>query len=304
MSGKFKPGSRHGNWNLKINRVKFRLPCRVLGYCMLLFQLPAAAQGTGELLTREYFAHQYKGEALLIRINGFESEFESAVFAPGGASIMVSRLAHSRMTPLFQFIEAPERERQLDIVISSRLYSDRAGFDLGLTRLPVHDDRSATLAWAYQLLSFGLQADNLNSAPDWTVKIGSLLTAGNTFDDYGMEELRLWSLYFAAHLVHFQLHDHNTVLEFTDQILARTRGSRFSGIGHAALQLQSLAMIELKATGALTTTASNSDPVQDRLRQAAELAEGVVANGFFTLFTVRHQHFTGVGKTEDRLEPR
>ena len=101
-------------------------------------------------ITQEYFVQQAAGEALLIRISAFEAEIESTIFGPSTEVLLVSGLAGSRIAPVFQYIHAPGKARQLDIELASTSYTDRSEFGIGLTRMAVWDDRSNAVARAYQ----------------------------------------------------------------------------------------------------------------------------------------------------------
>jgi CHAT domain-containing protein/tetratricopeptide (TPR) repeat protein len=256
-----------------------RLPRRLVLCAMLAAAATAPAtvlaQDNGSQMRQEYFIQQGADESLLIRINAFEAEFESKVSGPGGELLSLSGITGSRIAPVFQYINASKGPRQLDIEVSSNLNTRRSEFGLELTRLKVWDNRSGSLARAYLLLSFGMETGEEDTAADWTVKINSLVNAGNLFQQLGMQELRLWSNYLSAHLIHFHLHDHSIVFTITGEILAELKGARFQKIELAALQLQSAALIGLRASGKLPVSSSGPDQVQTALSRAASLAEAM-----------------------------
>ena len=226
--------------------------------------------GNDQAIKREYFVRQAVEEALLIRLTAFEAEIESSVYTGERQSILVSQLPSSRIAPLFQFIDSTSKPRQLDIEVTSNLYTANSKFEIEVTRLAVWDNRSAALARAYRLLSFGQQKHASDSAADWTVKINSLMSAAGTFDQYGMKELRLWSTYLATHLIQYRLHDYNMVLSLCRDILRETRASRWNDIELAALQLRSAALIGLRGQGVLPVATDDPDPVQSALLELAE----------------------------------
>jgi CHAT domain-containing protein/tetratricopeptide (TPR) repeat protein len=123
------------------------------------------------------------------------------------------------------------------------------------------------------LLSFGAEIDAADSPADWTVKIDSLNKASQLFQQFGMQEMRLWANYLTAHLVQFHLHDHSLVYDMTREILNNLKGVRLPRIELATLQLQSLALIGLRNTGSLAVPADGVDPLQIVLSQTAELAK-------------------------------
>jgi CHAT domain-containing protein/tetratricopeptide (TPR) repeat protein len=226
----------------------------------------------------EYFVQQAPDEDILITINAFEAEFESVISGEAGKVLVISGIPGSRLVPVFQYVLSAGKGRQLDIKVNSSLNTGRSQFGLELTRLTIWDERSKAVARAYQLLSFGMETSRSTSAADWSVKIDSLLNAGRVFQQFGMKEMRLWSNYIAAHLIHFHLHDHGIVYNMTREILTDLKGSRLQKVELATLKLQSAALIGLKRSGTLNVRANTPDPVQAALSRVAVLANSM---GFY-----------------------
>ncbi len=260
-----------------------RLPAYLATLLILVtgLAIPAvsAAQAVAPVKTQEYFFRQAVNEDLLITINAFEAEFESKISGSNGEVLLRSGVPGSRIVPVFQYINAPKTDRQIDIEVTSRLHTGRTEFAIEMTRLKPWDSRSSSVSQAYRLLSFGVEASATDSQANWTVKIDSLINAGRLFEQFGMIEMRLWANYLTAHLIQFHLHDHSIVYSMTREILANLKGTRFQKIELATLQLQSLALIGLRKSGSLSTPADNTDPVQAVLARAAELA-GSMGFGF------------------------
>jgi len=256
-----------------------RLSRSLAGLALLLVGVSmaavAVAQTTGTGITQEYFVQQAIDEALLIRINAFEAEFESTVSGESGEVILHSGMPGSRIAPVFQYINPPGKARQLTIEVTSSARTERSEYGLELTRLTVWDGRSQSVSRAYQLLSFGMQTGNTDSEATWTVKIDSLLNAGRLFQKFGMKEMRLWANYLAAHLIQHRLHDYSIVYSMTREILANLSAARLQKIELATLQLQSAALIGLKRSGAVQTSAGKPDPVQSVLARTARLAQSM-----------------------------
>ena len=249
-----------------------RLLCYTLVLAGLTLPGVSTGQGNSTQKTQEYFVQQNAGETLLVTINGFEAEFESVLTEQGGAILLRSALPGSRIAPVFQYVSAPEKLRQLNIQVLSRLHTNRSQFGLELTRLSAWDNRSKSVSRAYQLLSFGMQVASIDSKSNWTVKIDALINAGSIFKQFGMKEMRLWSDYLAAHLVQSHLHDHSMVYSLTREILNDLKGTRLQQIELATLQLHGQALIGLKRSGMLSIPADGSDPVQSILSRIVNLA--------------------------------
>jgi CHAT domain-containing protein/tetratricopeptide (TPR) repeat protein len=233
------------------------------------------AQAVEPVITQEYFIQQAVDEDLFITINAFEAEFQSRVTGSNGEILLLSGIKGSRIVPVFQYIHAPKSSRQLNIGVTSSLHTGRTEFGIELTRLKPWDSRSSSVSQAYKLLSFGTEIGDVDSQANWTLKINSVFKASQLFEQYGMQEMRLWSNYLTAHLIQFHLHDHSIVYSMTRELLADLRGTRLKKIELATMQLQSLALIGLKRSGSLTLSADNIDPVQVALSQTAELAEAM-----------------------------
>ena len=240
--------------------------------------VPAVGQDPGpdtNAFRQEYFVRQGANESLLIRINGLEAEFTSRVFDPDGEEITVAAVAGSRLAPVFHYISSSAGPRQLDIKVLSQSNTNRTRFDLELSRLIQRDSRSEQLALAYRYLSRGLQLTDDGSAAAWSVKINSLLNAAQIFDGFGMEEMRLWSMYYAALFAHAHLGDDNSALDFTEQVLTGVGLSRFKQVELATVQLEGEALASLRRAGSLPVPESGPDPVQSMLERAAGLASAL-----------------------------
>jgi CHAT domain-containing protein len=233
------------------------------------------AQTDALLISQEYFVEQAADEDLFIRINGYEAEFYSRISAQGGQKIMLSGVPGTRLVPIFQLVKSPEDNRQLDIEVFSSLYTGRSEFGLELTRLKSWDERSRSVSRAYGLVSFGMLSAEDSSEANWTVKIDSLVNAGRLFQKFGMIEMRLWSNYLAAHLIHHNLRDYSIAYSLTRDILAELKSTRFQTIELATLQLQSSALVGLKRSGTLNTSSGNPDPVQAVLSRINSLANAM-----------------------------
>lgn len=265
----------------------------------LLIPLHSSAQSADPIVKQEYFLQQTDEEDLLITISAFEAEFESKISGPGGETLLQSAIKGSRIVPIFQYLYAPRKPRQIDIEVTSSLHTERTEFGIELTRLKPWDSRSTSVSQAYKMLSFGTEVSADDSQVNWTVKINSLVKAGQLFEQYGMLEMRLWANYLTAHLIHFHLHDHGMVYNMTRKLLGDLRGARLEKIALATLQLQSLALIGLKRSGSLESSPGKEDPVQIALSQAASLAESM---GYF-FEQARALYASGVEYAEQSLYP-
>jgi tetratricopeptide (TPR) repeat protein len=262
-----------------IASLKWSLALHIFSTAFLLCLLPGAAysQDSGAAITQEYFVRQAADEALLVRIDGFEAEFVSTLSDEAGGGILQSGIRHSRIAPVFQFVAQPGASRQLGIEVTSTAQTSRSRFELGLTRLTVWDERSNAVAHAYRLLSFGMQTPPVDTESAWTGRVTSLTDAARLFQQYGMNEMRLWSRYLAAHLIQYRLQDYSIAYRLSREILDDMRVTRVADIELAARELLNDALIGLKRKHALPVAGDGGDPVQASLARTAAFAESMGA---------------------------
>jgi tetratricopeptide (TPR) repeat protein len=231
-----------------LNRGRTALLAR-LAILLLLAAQSVPAQ-TGPPLTREYFVRQDANQPLVIRVNPFEAEFRVQVSNPAGQVLKLSTIPQSRNLPVFLYIDGASGARQLDIRVDAPWYTAATDFELEFSRLDVRDDLSARLAEAYRLLAMGHEAIQADTAANWSVRVGMLIQAGRLFESFGMEELRLWALLSAAHLMLFELGDPNAALDLDLRVLNAARASGLEQVGLCALLLQGEVLFTLASSPA------------------------------------------------------
>ena len=155
----------------------------------------------------EYMIYQYADISFVVKIDAEQAEFGSVVSGPDGAFIKDSGISGRRIGPVFQYLEADGKPRQLMIKVFPERPLERSDIKLELIQLSANDRNSQGLARAYKLLSHGMERIHADDTATWTSRIYSLRSAARAFAGLGMEEMRQWSEYYAAHLVLHQLGD-------------------------------------------------------------------------------------------------
>jgi CHAT domain-containing protein/tetratricopeptide (TPR) repeat protein len=186
----------------------------------------------------EYMIYQYPDVALVVKVDVPEMEFESKIYGPEDALVKSSGIPSGRIGALYQFIEATDKARQLMIKVSPGRRADRSRISLELIQLPAQERNSAALAQAYQLLSSGTESAHTNDTTTWAMKTYTLRSAARAFASLGWEEMRLWSEYYAAHLVLRKLNDELMAMELAQEIQRSARTAGFGMIELAALILE------------------------------------------------------------------
>jgi tetratricopeptide (TPR) repeat protein len=239
----------------------------------------AAEQGGPPPLVNEYFVRQGMGELLFIRVNSYEAQSNARVLDRDGVVLLSSSLPGTRVAPLFLYVDDAPEERQIDIEVSSPSHTNRTRIELGVSRLVVRDERTSRLAQAYQYLAYGMETLEEDSAPNWTVKINAMMAAAEVFEAFGMEELRLWSRFYAAHFVHHKLNDANAALGLLEETLGQISSGRHRDIALALLRLRGDIVVSMREAAMLPPRASGADPVQTALEDLARAA-GVLGQQF------------------------
>ena len=221
--------------------------------------------------------YQYPGVSLVVRIDADEIEFESRITGPDNALIKDSAVPHRRIGPLFQFIGSSEIARQLMIKVTPDRRIDRSRIGMELIQLSGRDSNSQALAQAYQLFSSGTERIHARDKGSWASKAYSLKTAAQAFAALGMEEMRLWSEYYAANLVLYRLNDVMTAIEYAWGVRSAARRAGFQKVELASLGLQGDALM-------LAVSKSSGENSAQFLREAhtvfEELAEMAGQLGF------------------------
>ncbi|MFC1720028.1 CHAT domain-containing protein [Pseudomonadota bacterium] len=210
--------------------------------------VPAVAWATqsGEVSSdrpAEYMIYQYPGVSLVVKIDAPEVHVESRIYDPEGALIKSSGIPSGRIGPLYQFVGAVDKPRQLMIKISPERRINRSAINMELIQLPAWGDNSAILARGYGLLSQGTELTLSNDTTTWAMKTYTLKNAAAAFAAMGWEEMRLWSEFEAAHLILYKLNDELQAMEVAQEIQASARKAGFELIELAALILEGDAVI-------------------------------------------------------------
>ncbi len=221
----------------------------------------------------EYMIYQYPGVALLIRIEAAGIEFESRVLGPEQSLVLASRIPGRRLGPVYQLIEAVEDPRQLIIQVRPQDISQRSQISMELVQLTGKDRNSAAQLEAFRLLSLAAESTQANDTTTWAMKIYTLKRAAQAFETLGWEELRLWSEYYAAHLVFFKLHDSLSTMEFARQVESAAHKAGIGIVELAALQLEGAALMEAAAASSGQNAAASIDEAHRMYQRAAAMAD-------------------------------
>lgn len=212
----------------------------LLAFCWNLF---AAQSGqVSDARPAEYMIYQYPFVSLVIKVDAAETGFDSEIYGPEKALLKSSEVPSSRIGPLYQFVDSVEKPRQLMIKITPERPVDRSQISMELIQLPDRDWKSASFGRAYNFLSSGTEKVHGNDSTTWSMKIYTLRNAASAFEQLGWEEMRLWSDFYAAHLVLHKLNDVLMAMDLSRSVRESASRAGFEEIELAALVLESEAL--------------------------------------------------------------
>jgi len=215
------------------------------------WQLAAAQVGmVSQDRPAEYMIYQYPNISLVVKIEAPETTFESEIYGQENALIDAAGVPSSRTGPIYQFIDAVDKPRQLMIKITPGREVERSRISMELIQLPERDWNSPAFAQAYTLFSRGIEKAHTSDSTTWSMKTYTLRNAARAFENMGWEKMRLWSEFYAAHLALHKLNDVLMAMDLAQPVRARARRAGFEEIEFAALVLEGEA---LKAAGDATT---------------------------------------------------
>jgi len=195
----------------------------------------------------EYMIYQYPETILVLKFDVSEAEFSVRTLGPEGAQLKSSFVPGRRLGPVYQYIDTSERPRQLMIEVAPGRAMGRSDIGLEVLQFSPDDHNTAPLLRAYQMLSLGTETSHSTDAATWASKAYSLRNAGDIFAGLGREEMRLWSEYFAAHLVLRRLEDPLMAMEWAVAIQRDAARAGFARVELAARILEGDAVLQLAA---------------------------------------------------------
>ena len=244
--------------------------------CVLLSVVQTGLAAEGAPASKEYFHHQQAQTALLITLEAFEAEFESRIYGPDDALLSVAGVPQLRLGPVFQFLDATDKDRQIRIAVQMGHRSSRSTIDMRVSRFDPSGPDSSLQIKAYRLLAYGLEMNNLSRRDAWSLKVGSLKQAAALFEHLGMQELQLWSEFYAGHFLLTVLGDPISAGESAAIIQKYAALSGLKVLSLAALQLEGSALVAQArgrlANGDTEGSARQFAQAQQVFRQSADLA--------------------------------
>lgn len=243
----------------------------MLGWFILFGSAPMVF-AEDAIQSKDYFTQQPADTPLVIRLDAYETEFESRIFDPKNTLLRASGVPAQRLGALYQLIEAVDKPRQLRIEVAMGRSTSRSKFNMQVIRFEPGGPDKSVLIQAYRLLSFGLELEPSRRIDAWTMKVVALTQAANIFDELGMQELQLWSEFHAHHYLLLVLNDPMTAAEGAGEIQAAASRSGLNDLALAALQLEGSALAAQTTGKDERSAAALFAKAQALFQQATDLA--------------------------------
>lgn len=234
--------------------------------------LPAQQEEASAARPAEYMIYQYPAVSLVVVVDALESEFEARISGPEGALVSETGIASRRIGPVYQFVEAVDIPRQLMIEVNPARRIERSRIGLELMQLPDTDRNSRALASAYRYLSHGMKRVHTDNTTVWAERTYSLRNAAKAFAAMGMEEMSLWSEYYATHLILHEIKDVLLAMERAHTIRAAVRKAGFETIELAIRVLEADAMMMAGDASSGTQSFERYESAHEAWEDAARMA--------------------------------
>ena len=182
-----------------------------------------------------------------------------------------------RIGPVWLYVDSTDRPRQLMVHVQPARPVERGDIAMELMQLSLDDPNARRQAQAYRLLAHGMQRVYADDSTTWAQRVQSLRSASRAFASLGIERLRLWADFYAAHLVLHRLDDVVTSLELSAEI-----GSAAQRAGREDIALANDVLVaEALLRGADKAAGARQDDWFERAHAALEaLAERAGALGY------------------------
>lgn len=234
--------------------------------------VPAQVEEASAARPAEYMIYQYPAVSLVVVIDTLESEFEAQVSGPEGALVSETGITSRRIGPVYQFVEAVDIPRQLMIEVNPSRRIERSRIGLELMQLPDTDRNSRALASAYRYLAHGMKRVHTDNNTVWAERTYSLRNAAQAFAALGMEEMRLWSEYYATHLILYEIEDVLLAMERARTIRAAARKAGYETIELTTRVLEADAMMMAGDTSTGTQSFERYESAHEAWEDAVKMA--------------------------------
>jgi len=209
---------------------------------------------------------------LLIRVEGYETAFESRVLAGDGQELSVARLPYLRAGLVFHVLELDPDDGPLTVSINPVHVTSNSLINIRIFALTGESRRDAARTRAFESYTQAIQSTDDESPETWTERVAYLRSAAAGFERSGDLEEELWANFLEAYFHYFPLADYQAAIAQAQQVQGRARHTGHRLIELMALQLEGQALIERQHEDAPGAARVKQVQAQTVLEQAAILA--------------------------------
>ncbi len=215
---------------------------------------------------------QVAGRALLVRVQGFETEFESKISDNNGKPTSTARLPYIRHSPVFHVIDTQTDSPRKRITLDPRHVTNRSELSIAVFELPADSRWELARIEAYRAYEAAIQATDDESPDVWQERAEWLESAAAGFKRSGDDQARLWAEYLRAHIHYFPLARYDGAIRMARDIQGQAAALGFRGIVLASTQLEGQALIERREGDEPNDARDKANRGQEVLQRAVALA--------------------------------
>ena len=215
---------------------------------------------------------QPAGRAILVAANGYETEFEILSKDPSGELIGHARISYLRTVPVYQLIEATDREREISLSISSINKTKNSNISLSVSTVELKTSDDDRMLDAYRNYSDAIQYVESEDPEEWAEKVEKLELAARLFNQIGENRNAIWSRFLSAYFDYFPIYNFSSAIDKARAVQEEAREKNFELIELMALQLEGQALSERDESDDMEMANLKLEQAQLVLSEAIQLA--------------------------------
>lgn len=214
---------------------------------------------------------EFEEAALLVRVEGFETAFESRLLDNAGNVVSAVRLPYLRAGPVFHVID--RKSAGGEVTVTPHYLNVNSRIDIRLYALPNQSGREAARIQAFRDYSRALQSTDDESAGEWAERLSAMRSAAAGFTRSGDLAEELWARFLAAYIQYFPLAEYQSAVADAQEVRTQARDAGMMLIELMTLQLEGQALIERPKRDDPEQARLKQDRAQEVLEQASIIAE-------------------------------
>jgi len=247
-----------------------------------------------------------EASALMIQIEGYETEFESQLVNSEGTTSSTGRLPYIRTGPILHLVDTASAGGASRLLLIPEDVTKNSSITVKVIALTNDSSRDQARIQAIKDYESATQSTDDESPELWTRRVALLHSAATRFARAGDTELHLWAEFLEAYFTYFPLAHNDQALELARKTRKKAVKTQHAQIELMALQLEGQILIERNKSDspeqAFTKFSEAENVLQLAISKAYELGMSFEAAwamnnqgiGYFNQdrFTEAEQHYS------------